>query len=80
MEKKIARIPVEWSMRAVLHIPYVHAEELAMLLENVNLPQGKMIPGSYRLDYEAMHMVNIHGIIDDINTALEELENAGSHS
>lgn len=71
---KICNLAVQWSMSGVVRIKYEHPEELAELIKNINLPVGKMIPGSYKLDDFKLQDINDLTTLDDLHKALKVIQ------
>lgn len=72
--KKIAVIPITWTMQATVKIPYVHPEELAELIKNMNLPKGEAVSGSLTFDSSNVDSYNSESVTQDILTALDDLK------
>lgn len=71
---KICNLAVQWSMSGIVRIKYEHPEELAELIKNINLPVGKMIPGSYKLDDFKLQNINDLTTLDDLHKALKVIQ------
>ncbi len=77
MTRKVAKIPVRWIMSGIVEIPYSIPEELASLIQQINMPKGSAIPDSFSLDTESIETLNKkEEILKDIFLALEDLSNA----